>query len=62
VSEAGEKCGVHYERHPTLPDLVAVCARRSGHDGEHSNVLPKTLAGLGSAQPADRAGDAEEGM
>jgi hypothetical protein len=43
---SGEKCGEHYARHPDLPHLVAVCALPNGHDGEHSNVLPKTRASL----------------
>lgn len=36
-----DACGVQYDRHPTLPYLVAVCARPKGHEGDHSNVLHK---------------------
>lgn len=55
-----EKCDVQYARHPTMPDLVAVCAKPAGHDGEHSNVLPKTLASLlgNSTTPGESPGHA----
>ena len=46
AGRAGERCGEHYGRHPDLPHLIAVCALPLGHDGEHTNVLPKTLASL----------------
>jgi hypothetical protein len=48
-----ETCGEQYERHPTLPHLVAVCHLPKGHDGEHSNVLPKTLDSLLAPTPSD---------
>lgn len=55
-----EKCGEHYDRHPDLPHLVAVCARPLGHDGDHSNVLPKPGAAglLDAVFPSDGSDDA----
>lgn len=35
------KCALIYEKHPTQPHLMAICNRPLGHDGEHSNVMPK---------------------
>jgi len=35
------QCGEEYAVHPTQPHLTAVCVRPAGHEGEHSNVLPK---------------------
>jgi len=43
-AENDARCGEHFARHPTRPELVAVCTLPSGHDGEHDNVLPKTGA------------------